>query len=221
MAHVYHDSLGAIVEADILGTRCYRTPANILFLPRPITEAFDEWAITIVPQQVQDAMPGYQWTVLDPRHPKLQQPLARSNSTRIVTGLDLDNAPLHFPRVGYSRPPPQPLLYFHACCAIWKMTCVTNPACDAPDVLFEHFHAAMVKLWGRAAVDKSSVTRLFDPKSSDRDKFRSARHPVGFDGNITDNIRPVRANRDNEWSKPTEAYVAPEKSTQLVRRVHV
>lgn len=128
-AHIYPQMLGLPIFRSIFGNEHHFYDLwgsrNCLLLPTSVAEAFDEWAITVVPNIPEDAtleqrkawvaseIKDYKFRVLDPENWHLNQKISHDEKL----GKDLDQERLHFRETSSLRPSVK-YLYFWHCCAI-------------------------------------------------------------------------------------------------------
>lgn len=166
---VFPATLGPSLAAHLVGTRSAWQDKNGLLLPAPMKQAFEDWALTIVPRTSKIPIhPGgteYIVRTTDPQHPSLSQELyPRSQSFQPrepVVAKDLDGKTLAFVR---ETRPWVYCLYFHSCCSVWKQVYLSNPRCNDAAEFWVAFLGRMLALWPTNIVVGSSITNIFNPQ---------------------------------------------------------
>ncbi|ROW02983.1 hypothetical protein VMCG_05717 [Cytospora schulzeri] len=164
--HIYPPALGSMLREEIMGPGPVWQGNNGLMLPKPIKKALDDWALTIVPDDVASTSKDmdYRWKVVDPSNEGLRvQVYPKYQYATELMGVDIDGRLLAFR--GNARPL-SAILYFHCCCAIWKRTCLQNPDISDVDEFSEIFLGAMKELWGEKMVNYThgQITMVFKPR---------------------------------------------------------
>lgn len=162
-------SLGRTVMEHIIHVDNPWITANGLLLPKPMSEAFDDWAVTIVPANHKDIPVQWNHTsyimrIMDPNHPQLSKPLydGPGQNSRVLVG-DLDGKEMIFMR--YTRPFHR-YLFYHACCCVWKKEYLANPQYNDPAEFWHRFMKRISTLWPGWYVKRSFITPVFNPQQA-------------------------------------------------------
>ncbi|KUI53554.1 hypothetical protein VP1G_00912 [Cytospora mali] len=166
--HIYPPSLGKMVEMETIRTQSLWTAGNGLMLPRNAIRALDDWALTIVPSDpdsfsITDRPLQYRFKILDSGHNSLRGKVYPDVDTSGFMALQLHNRELSF--WNNNRPLVEPL-YFHSCCAMWKVTCLQNPEVTDGKEFWELYLGNLKALWSEQLVTRSYrlITEIFYPK---------------------------------------------------------
>lgn len=184
--HIFPTQLGDAISAHAMGGPSLWEVGNGLLLPLPMKQAFEDWAIVIVPQSggadgavepvKYRGSARYYVRILDHKHEALSRPLyphsvsedgvaapPRLDDThRRDTLKDLDGKELLFRN---TKPPGHRYLYFHTCCAVWKQVCLANPDPRNLHAFWASFYQHITTLWPAEFVKTNSITEIFHPRN--------------------------------------------------------
>lgn len=176
--HIFPPTLGETIFKYVTGYQTVWDGANGIFLPKPIKQALDDWAIVIVPKRPgrQGPRPNcpYIFRTMDHEYHSLSQPLyGLLKGAPEVTAKDLEGRQVQFNADNW---PWAVSLYFHCCCSVWKKEYLADPNCNDPAEFWARFQEHMSSLWSKNYVKRVArhVTNVFNPLRKDLQPLEEA-----------------------------------------------
>lgn len=162
---IFPKALGSSIMSFVCHFQDLWAPVNSLMLPKPASQALEDLALMIVPNNAQQASApfpdGYKFRVMDPTHPAASTALYKSGAAHDLPELSVAQLDGKQLSLGNGSGPMHGAIYFHSCCAVWKKTFLENPQYKDEADFAARFLGNILEYWPRSYVEHNKATDVF------------------------------------------------------------